>query len=180
MSPQSQAPAVPEAADLDQLSRALGAALAQRRLQLATAESCTGGGIAEAVTRTPGSSAWFGHGWITYSNAAKQTQLGVPAALLAAHGAVSEPVVRAMAEGARLQAGADWAVAVSGVAGPDGGSPEKPVGLVWLAWAGPAGCLSEACHFSGDRAAVRAHSVSHAMRRLLHEVSGGEAATPVP
>lgn len=180
MSCQSQpaAPLVPH--DLDALSQALGRALLACRLQLATAESCTGGGIAEAVTRTPGSSAWFGHGWVTYSNAAKEAQLGVPAGLLAAHGAVSEPVVRAMAEGARQRAGADWAVAVSGIAGPDGGTPDKPVGLVWFAWAGPENCFSEACVFPGDRAAVRAHSVSHAMRKLILEVSGGEAATPVP
>lgn len=151
-----------------------------RRLQLATAESCTGGGIAEAVTRTPGSSAWFGHGWVTYSNAAKQAQLGVPTELLAMHGEVSEAVVRAMAEGARQRAGADWAVAVSGIAGPEGGSPGKPVGLVWFAWAGPERCISEACVFSGDRAAVRAHSVNHAMAQLFLAVSGGEAATPVP
>ena len=170
----------PTQTDLDRLSRDLGAALRRQGLQMASAESCTGGGIAEAVTRTSGSSAWFGHGWVTYSNAAKQSQLGVPAALLAAHGAVSEAVVRVMAGGARQQSGADWAVAVSGIAGPDGGTPDKPVGLVWFAWAGPSGVFSEACQFDGDRAAVRAHSVSHAMRKLLLVVSGGEAPTPVP
>lgn len=173
-------PSCPDDAALTRLSARLGDRLRAARQQLATAESCTGGGIAEAVTRVPGSSAWFGQGWVTYSNAAKQAQLGVPTEALAAHGAVSEAVVRAMAEGARARAGADWAVAVSGIAGPEGGTPDKPVGLVWFAWAGPTRTRSEAVIFSGDRAAVRAHSVSHSLEILIHEMSGGEPETPVP
>lgn len=171
---------VPDTQCLTQLSQRLGERLRALGGSVATAESCTGGGIAEAITRVAGSSAWFGQGWVTYSNAAKQNQLGVPAALLAAHGAVSEPVVRAMAEGARSRAGADWAVSVSGIAGPDGGSADKPVGLVWFAWAGPSHTRSEAVIFSGDRAAVRAHSVSHSLAILIHELSGSEPGTPVP
>ena len=166
--------------DLDALSARVGALLKARGERVATAESCTGGGIAEAITRTPGSSAWFDQGWVTYSNAAKQRLLGVPAALLQAHGAVSEPVVRAMAEGARAAAGADWALAVSGIAGPDGGSADKPVGSVWLACAGPGGtCTARHC-FPGDRAQVRAHSVSQALEILFLAVSGSGSTPPVP
>lgn len=173
-------PSRPDDLLLTQLSERLGRRLRVAGQQVATAESCTGGGIAEAITRVPGSSAWFGQGWVTYSNTAKQGLLGVPAEVLATHGAVSEAVVRAMAEGARARAGADWAVAVSGIAGPDGGTPDKPVGLVWFAWAGPVRTHSEAVIFSGDRAAVRAHSVSHSLEILIHEMSGGEPETPVP
>lgn len=173
-------PSRPDDFLLTQLSESLGRRLRAAGQQVATAESCSGGGIAEAITRVPGSSAWFGQGWVTYSNAAKHTQLGVPQDLLALCGAVSEPVVRAMAEGALARSGADWAVAVSGIAGPDGGTPDKPVGLVWFAWAGPARTRSEAMVFSGDRAAVRAHSVSHSLEILIHEMSGGEPETPVP
>jgi nicotinamide-nucleotide amidase len=107
----------------------------ERRLKLATAESCTGGLVANRITDVPGSSAVFTHGFVTYANEAKRDVLGVPQELLDAHGAVSEPVVRAMAEGALRVSGADIAVAVTGIAGPDGGTPEKPVGTVWLAWA---------------------------------------------
>ena len=107
----------------------------ERGLKLATAESCTGGLVANRITDVPGSSAVFTHGFVTYANEAKRDVLGVSQELLDAHGAVSEPVVRAMAEGALRVSGADIAVAVTGIAGPDGGTPEKPVGTVWLAWA---------------------------------------------
>ncbi|WP_255413706.1 CinA family protein [Rhodoferax sp. TS-BS-61-7] len=133
---------------------------------LATAESCTGGLIAGACTDLAGSSAWFERGFVTYSNAAKTEQLGVDVALIATHGAVSEPVVRAMVQGALQHSRAQVAVAVTGVAGPTGGSVDKPVGTVWFGWATPAGLRSEVQHFAGDRAAVRAATVHHALTQL--------------
>ena len=133
---------------------------------LATAESCTGGLIAGACTDLVGSSAWFERGFVTYSNAAKTEQLGVDAALIATHGAVSEPVARAMVLGALQHSHAQVAVAVTGVAGPTGGSAEKPVGTVWFGWATPAGVRTEVQHFAGDRAAVRAATVHHALTQL--------------
>nr|WP_315849754.1 CinA family protein [uncultured Rhodoferax sp.] len=133
---------------------------------LATAESCTGGLIAGACTDLAGSSVWFERGFVTYSNAAKTEQLGVDAALIASHGAVSEPVVRAMVQGALQHSRAQVAVAVTGVAGPTGGSADKPVGTVWFGWATPAGLRSEVQHFSGDRVAVRAATVHHALTQL--------------
>ena len=146
----------------------LAAALEARRWMLATAESCTGGLIAAACTERAGSSVWFDRGFVTYSNAAKTAMLGVPAELIAAHGAVSEPVACAMAEGAVRAAGVNLAVAVTGIAGPTGGSPDKPVGTVWLAWAGqdqPAQAVR--CVFEGDRAAVRQATVVRALQGLL-------------
>ncbi len=166
--------------EITRLAAGLGAALLAGGRQVTTAESCTAGGIAEAITRIAGSSRWFGQGWVTYSNAAKTSQLGVGSFTLKRHGAVSEPVVRAMAAGARERAGADWAVAVSGIAGPDGGSAEKPVGLVWFAWAGPAGVEAESVVFPGDRAEVRERTVHHALSGLFSRVGAGEAETPVP
>ena len=141
--------------------------LRARGLLLATAESCTGGLIAGACTDLAGSSDWFDRGFVTYSNAAKTEMLGVDAALIAAHGAVSEPVARAMAEGAVRHARAQLAVAVTGVAGPGGGSVEKPVGTVWFGWHLPDGTHSEQRRFGGDRAAVRAATVQYALERLL-------------
>lgn len=134
---------------------------------LVTAESCTGGLIAAACTDLAGSSLWFERGFVTYSNAAKTELLGVPAELIEQHGAVSEPVARAMAAGALAHAHAQVAVAVTGVAGPGGGSVDKPVGTVWLGWATPTGLFSECQHFAGDRGAVRAATVRHALARLL-------------
>lgn len=166
--------------EITRLAADLGACLLAQGLQVTTAESCTAGGIAEAITRIAGSSRWFGQGWVTYSNAAKSSQLGVNSFTLKRLGAVCEPVVLAMAEGARERAGADWAVAVSGIAGPDGGSPEKPVGLVWFAWAGPAGCEAASVVFPGDREAVRAQTVRHALSGLFSRVTAGEPETPVP
>lgn len=141
--------------------------LAQGR-SLATAESCTGGLIAAACTELSGSSAWFERGFVTYSNEAKTELLGVDAALIAAHGAVSEAVARAMAEGALAHSRAQLAVAVTGVAGPTGGSADKPVGTVWLAWAA-SGAETRAlrCQFSGDRAAVRQATVLRALQGLV-------------
>jgi len=146
---------------------ALGDALRRRGWHLASAESCTGGLIAAACTAVAGSSDWFERGFVSYSNAAKSEMLGVDAGLIAAHGAVSEAVVRAMAEGAVRRAGVDLGVAVTGIAGPGGATPGKPVGTVWLGWAWPGGVLTERCQFAGDRAAVRAATVQHALQRLL-------------
>ncbi|MES2582351.1 MAG: CinA family protein [Pseudomonadota bacterium] len=134
--------------------------------KLATAESCTGGLIAACCTDVAGSSDWFDRGFVTYSNAAKTEMLGVDAALIAEHGAVSEAVVRAMVQGALQHSAAQVAVAVTGVAGPGGGSAAKPVGTVWLGWATPAGVVTELQHFAGDRAQVRAATVQRALQRL--------------
>lgn len=145
----------------------LAAQLRAKGWMMATAESCTGGLIAAACTDLAGSSDWFERGFVSYSNAAKTELLGVDAALIAQHGAVSEPVARAMAQGAVAQAHAQVAVAVTGVAGPGGGSIDKPVGLVWFGWAVPGGVHTEVQRFDGDRAAVRAATVRHALARLL-------------
>lgn len=139
-----------------------------------TAESCTGGLIAAALTSVPGSSDVVDRGFVTYSNQAKQDLLGVPPDLLAAHGAVSEPVARAMAEGALRSSRAQAAVAVTGIAGPGGGTPEKPVGLVFLA-AAAAGkpTRAERAQFAGDRDAVREASARRALQLLIAVVSDG-------
>lgn len=153
---------------LDTLSVALGEALAARSWMLATAESCTGGWIAEAVTATAGSSGWFDRGFVTYSNEAKIEMLGVSPATLAEHGAVSEATVCEMACGALERSRAEVSVAVSGVAGPGGGSVQKPVGMVCLAWAQrglPPRVVT--MQFDGDREAVRRQTVEHALRELI-------------
>ena len=143
----------------------------KKQCKLATAESCTGGLIAAACTDLSGSSDWFERGFVTYSNEAKTELLGVDAALIERVGAVSEEVVRAMAQGAVQHSRAQVAVAVTGVAGPTGGSPAKPVGTVWFGWATPDGVFSEVQHFDGDRAAVRAATVVHALQGLLTRLS---------
>ena len=144
----------------------ISAQLLTRGWMLATAESCTGGMIAAACTDLAGSSQWFERGFVTYSNAAKTELLGVPAALIEAHGAVSEPVARAMATGAVARSHAQVAVAVTGVAGPTGGSADKPVGTVWFGWSTDGVVSTEMRRFAGDRAAVRAATVRHALARL--------------
>lgn len=150
------------------LAAEVGVALKQRGWMLALAESCTGGGVAAAVTAVPGSSTWFERGFVTYSYESKKEQLGVHPATLEQYGAVSEPTVREMAQGALTHSHAQVAVAISGIAGPEGGLPEKPVGTVCFAWASKAGKLhSETCHFAGDRAEVRRLSVEHALHGLL-------------
>jgi nicotinamide-nucleotide amidase len=141
--------------------------LLNRQWMLVTAESCTGGMIAAACTDLAGSSAWFERGFVTYSNAAKTELLGVDAALIAKHGAVSEPVARAMVLGALARSHAQVAIAVTGVAGPSGGSADKPVGTVWLGWATPNQVVTEHRHFEGDRAAVRVATLRHALNRLV-------------
>lgn len=157
---------------MEALCARLGERLIAQGEQVTTAESCTGGLIAKLLTDIAGSSGWFGAGFITYSNTAKQRLLDVPAELLKAHGAVSAETVRAMAEGALAKASAHWAIAVSGVAGPTGGSPERPVGTVWIAWAGSR-CTTSASRFQfeGDRQTVRWRSAAAALRgldELLH------------
>lgn len=156
--------------DTPGLVLALARELKSRGLMMATAESCTGGLIAGACTDVSGSSDWFERGFVTYSNAAKTGLLGVPAELIEHHGAVSEPVVRAMATGALSRAPVQLAVAVTGVAGPTGGSADKPVGTVWFGWATPAGSFTEHQRFGGDRAAVRAATVRHALAGLLQRL----------
>jgi nicotinamide-nucleotide amidase len=152
---------------IPELVDALARALKARGLTMATAESCTGGLIAGACTDLSGSSNWFERGFVTYSNAAKTELLGIDAALIAAEGAVSEPVARAMAEGAVARSQAQVAVAVTGVAGPTGGSAEKPVGTVWFGWSVAGRVRTERRRFDGDRAAVRAATVQHALQTLL-------------
>ncbi len=145
----------------------LAAILQKNGWRLATAESCTGGMIAAACTDLAGSSDWFERGFVSYSNESKTELLGVDAALIARHGAVSEEVARAMAQGALRHSRAQAALAVTGVAGPGGGSEAKPVGTVWFGWATPAGVASERRRFDGDRARVRQATVRHALRRLV-------------
>lgn len=158
--------------EITQLAVQLGERLSGLNAQVATAESCTGGGIAEAITRIPGSSAWFEAGYITYSNAQKTAQLGVSPLLFGRVGAVSREVVEAMVQGAQVRSGARFAVAVSGVAGPDGGSPDKPVGTVWLAWGDGARVLAQRLQFDGDRLQVRQQAVGAALAGLLQLAAG--------
>jgi nicotinamide-nucleotide amidase len=139
----------------------------QREWLLSTAESCTGGMIAAACTDLAGSSAWFERGFVTYSNEAKTEMLGVTAEWIARHGAVSEEVVRAMAQGAIRHSRATVAIAVTGVAGPSGGTRAKPVGTVWFGFMLDGQLSSEVQHFGGDRAAVRLATVQHALQRLM-------------
>ena len=145
----------------------LAEALLKKGFKLVTAESCTGGMIAAACTDLAGSSAWFERGFVTYSNDAKTELLGVEERVLRRAGAVCGPVAQAMAEGALAHSRAQVAVAVTGVAGPTGGSPAKPVGTVWFGFALPGQVVAEKCHFEGDRAAVRQATVRHALNRLL-------------
>lgn len=145
----------------------LGELLKTAGLRLALAESCTGGLVAAAVTSVPGSSEWFDRGFVTYSNAAKSDMLDVPSSLIEANGAVSEAVARAMAQGAKKHSTAEITGAITGVAGPSGGTPEKPVGLVWFAWSWPDGNVQSECRqFPGSRAAVRQAARDH----LLHTI----------
>ena len=153
--------------ELVRLATELGTALVARRWHVACAESCTGGWIAKALTDIPGSSAWFGWGLVAYDDQAKVKALDVEQDLLVEYGAVSEPVVRALAEGVKRISGAEVSVAVSGVAGPAGGTDDKPVGTVWFAWSGPAGTQAHIHRFSGDREAIRHDSVAHALQGLL-------------
>ncbi len=162
-------------AELYQLAAELGRHLLREGWRITTAESCTGGGLSAAITAVPGSSAWFDCGFITYSNQAKQQMLGVGADTLAQHGAVSEATVREMACGAAQRSGSPLVVAVSGIAGPDGGTADKPVGTVWLAWQDASGRIDcRCCRFAGDREAVRRQAVKQALLELL-ALAGAEA-----
>jgi nicotinamide-nucleotide amidase len=154
--------------DGDSLASVVLEQLRQRGETLAVAESCTGGGLGAALAAVPGASDVFQGGVIAYANAVKQALLGVPAALLETHGAVSDPVAMAMAEGARRATGATWAIAVSGIAGPGGGTVEKPVGLVHIAVAGPDGCRSEGVRFGSSRRRswIQALTAGEALQRL--------------
>jgi nicotinamide-nucleotide amidase len=155
---------------LSELSEQTGKELLRLQRQVTAAESCTGGWIAKVFTDISGSSAWFERGFVTYSNEAKQQMLGVSAASLNTFGAVSEAVVREMASGALAAAHADYAISVSGIAGPDGGTQEKPVGTVWFGFASAAGEVATISqHFQGDRDAVRRQSVAFSLNYLLNE-----------
>ena len=157
---------------LEALATEVGALFRDNGLKLATAESCTGGWVAQCLTAIAGSSMWFERGFVTYSNEAKHEMLGVELDTLAAHGAVSEATAAAMAAGALRHSHADWALSITGIAGPDGGSREKPVGTVCFGWAGSeAGVEVDTRHFAGDREAVRRQSVVFALQGILQRAS---------
>ena len=159
---------------MNALAESIAAALLKKRAMLATAESCTGGWAAQALTAIAGSSSWFERGFVTYSNAAKEEMLGVRPQTLARHGAVSEETAREMALGALAHSRADLALAITGVAGPSGGSAEKPVGTVCFAWAAKGvGVRSETRRFAGDREAVRRQSVERAFHGVLELLDAG-------
>ncbi|HEU4922338.1 MAG TPA: CinA family protein [Burkholderiales bacterium] len=157
---------------MENLAKRVGERLAASGQVLAIAESCTGGWVAQAVTAIAGSSDWFDRGFVTYSNDAKQEMLGVRVDTLARHGAVSEHTAREMAQGALARSKATVTLAVTGVAGPGGGSAEKPVGMVCFAWASRQTTRTETIHFSGDRESVRRQSVIHALEGVLKGLDG--------
>ncbi len=162
--------------ELVRVATGLGRLAVRRQVMIATAESCTGGAIARALTETAGSSEWFDGGFVTYSNAAKCAMLGVDSALIESHGAVSEPVARAMVCGAILRSQAGCAVAVTGVAGPGGGTPDKPVGLVWFAWGirrpdGSIDVLSHSQRLPGDRTGVRLRTSIYGLAVLAKQLA---------
>lgn len=160
---------------LDALAVIVGARLQAAGDCLVTAESCTGGGVGQAVTAVAGSSAWFDRGFVTYSNAAKQEMLGVAAETLARHGAVSEETAREMAAGALARSRGSLALSVTGVAGPGGGTPAKPVGLVCFAWAHRGGVHAESRHFAGDREQVRRQAVLRALQGVIERLDEAAA-----
>ena len=163
-------------ADTIELATRVGAALRANGMVLATAESCTGGMIAAAITEIAGSSRWFDRAMVTYSNESKTEMLGIPSGLLSQFGAVSEPAARAMAGGALERSRASMAVAVTGVAGPDGGTKDKPVGMVCFGWAvRGAPTEVETIHFPGDRATVRAMTVRHALLGILKRLDSSSS-----
>lgn len=159
--------------ELEKLAERVGLQLIERGELLVTAESCTGGWVAQSITAIAGSSAWFDRGFVTYSNAAKVEMLSVSESTLVRHGAVSEATARAMAQGALAHSKGDWSLAITGIAGPSGGTAEKPVGTVCFAWAQrEGGCEAQTCHFSGERADVRGLAVQHALNGLLARLQG--------
>lgn len=155
---------------LEQLAVQTGISLKEKSLMVATAESCTGGLVAAAITDVSGSSEWFERGFVTYSNEAKTTMLGVPAKLIRDHGAVSEEVAHAMAEGALLNSRAQVSLSITGVAGPTGGTPEKPVGMVCFGWSNRIVTRVQTQRFKGDRQQIRRQAAEHALRGLLELV----------
>lgn len=162
---------VPGDSALRSAASRLAEKLLARGLKLATAESCTAGWIAKCCTDLAGSSAWFERGFVSYSNTAKQQLLGVEQAVLESEGAVSEAVALQMAAGALANSEAEITVAVTGIAGPDGGNEDKPVGTVWFGWAAPGGQLTTECmNFKGDREAVRRQTVMHALEGLINRL----------
>lgn len=161
-------PRVPTQQQLEALAVRVAASLRAGGQTLATAESCTGGWVGQVLTAVAGSSVWYERGFITYSNAAKADDLGVPVAILDTHGAVSEATALAMAQGVLARSRADWGLAITGIAGPTGGTPGKPVGTVCFAWAcGDRPAVAATHRLSGDRAAVRAQAVAVALQGLL-------------
>ena len=154
--------------DIQDLAAQVGRALQEKNLFLATAESCTGGGIAQAITEIAGASAWFDCGFIVYSNDSKTELLDVPTALIAQHGNVSEEIAEAMAQGALANSDADVTVSTTGIAGPGGAVPGKPVGTVCFGWAMRDHTHTERLVFAGDRHAVRQQTIAHALQGLLH------------
>ena len=154
---------------MNDLAAQVGALLKAHGMMLATAESCTGGGVAQAITEIAGSSVWFERGFVTYSNLSKQQMLGVSAETLKQHGAVSEATVREMVAGALQHSAAQVALAVSGIAGPDGGTPGKPVGTVWFAWGIKGGeTIAQRHLMAGDRAEIRAKAVTIALQGIVN------------
>ncbi|MCX4186242.1 CinA family protein [Methylophaga sp. OBS4] len=157
---------------LQQISLKLAELLIEKKLKLVTAESCTGGWVAKCCTDIPGSSAWFERGFVTYSNEAKQTDLGVAEATLIKTGAVSLATVEEMAFGALSRSNADISVAITGIAGPDGGSESKPVGTVWIGWAGKNKSVHSICyHFKGNRESIRRQAVLAALEGVIKNAS---------
>ena len=161
-------PTLPDQAALEALAAEVGALLLANGQKLAIAESCTGGWVAQCLTAIVGSSDWFERGFVTYSNEAKQEMLGVARETLDRHGAVSVATAQAMAQGALRRSRADWSVAITGIAGPTGGSPDKPVGTVWIGWKRRGRYpIAEVFHFDGDREAVRRQTVAVALLGIL-------------
>ena len=156
--------------NLTAITQQIGEILCKKNAKLTTAESCTGGGISKAITAVSGSSQWFEFGFVTYANTAKQKLLGVSLETLDHYGAVSEQVVREMAQGAIQQSNADYAIAVSGIAGPDGGTEQKPVGTVWVCWQTPQQIWTQKFMLKGDRQAIRTAAIKNSLQQLLQHL----------
>jgi nicotinamide-nucleotide amidase len=156
--------------NLTAITQQIGEILCKKNAKLTTAESCTGGGISKAITAVSGSSQWFEFGFVTYANTAKQKLLGVSQETLDEYGAVSEQVVREMAQGAIQQSNADYAIAVSGIAGPDGGTEQKPVGTVWVCWQTPQQIGTQKFILEGDRQAIRTAAIKNSLQQLLQHL----------
>jgi nicotinamide-nucleotide amidase len=160
-----------EVAQLKKLTRKLAKTLTEHNLSIVTAESCTGGWLAKCFTDLAGSSAWFDRGFVTYSNASKQDMLGVSKASLEKYGAVSEQVAKEMAQGALKNSQADIAVAITGIAGPDGGTNDKPVGTVWIAWAKADNTFSQQFKFEGKREQIRYQSIIESINGIISTIN---------